>query len=78
MQQYISFLFYIQVHILPPTGMEFKPERVEVEVGSILRLALNVYTSLGGKQYSFNDCRNMPLNVTFSDPAVVEYMEGGE
>lgn len=57
--------------------MEFRPDRVEVEVGSVLRLPLDVYTRHGGRQYSFNDCRNMPLNVTFADPAVVEYMEGG-
>ncbi|WAR01840.1 PO210-like protein, partial [Mya arenaria] len=61
-----------KIHILPPSGMEFRPERVEVVVGSYLPLPLDVQTILGGRVYSFHDCRNMPLNVTFSDPSVVE------
>ncbi|XP_053384665.1 nuclear pore membrane glycoprotein 210-like [Mercenaria mercenaria] len=65
-----------QVHILPPSDMEFRPDRVEVEVGSMLELPLDIRTTLAGKKYSFNDCRNMPLNVTFTDPSVVENVEG--
>ncbi|XP_052800976.1 nuclear pore membrane glycoprotein 210-like [Mya arenaria] len=65
-----------KIHILPPSGMEFRPERVEVVVGSYLPLPLDVQTILGGRVYSFHDCRNMPLNVTFSDPSVVELVKG--
>ena len=72
----ISTLSVVQVHILPPSGMEFRADMVEVEVGSVLELPLDVMTTLHGKTYSFNDCRNMPLNVTFTDPSVVTYMEG--
>ncbi|KAL4239762.1 hypothetical protein ACF0H5_000565 [Mactra antiquata] len=63
------------VHVLPPSGMEFRPIKVEVEVGNILELPLDVLTTLDGKQYSFNDCRHMPLNVTFTDPSVVENVD---
>ena len=56
--------------------MEFRPDRVEVEVGSVLELPLDIQTTLEGKKYSFNDCRNMPLNVTFTDPSVVENVDG--
>ena len=56
--------------------MEFNPDRVEVEVDSVLELPLDIFTSLKGVQYSFLDCRNLPLNVTFSDPTVVKYIDG--
>ena len=56
--------------------MEFVPDRVEVEVHSVLELPLDVFTTLKGIQYSFLDCRNMPLNVTFTDPTVVTYIDG--
>lgn len=56
--------------------MEFRPVGVEVEVGNVLELPLDVMTTLDGKRYSFNDCRHMPLNVTFTDHSVVENIEG--
>ena len=56
--------------------MEFVPDRVEVEVNSVLELPLDVFTTLKGVQYSFLDCRNMPLNVTFTDPTVVTHIDG--
>ena len=56
--------------------MEFVPDRVEVEVNSVLELPLDVFTTLKGVQYSFMDCRNMPLNVTFTDPTVVTHIDG--
>ena len=56
--------------------MQFNPDAVEVEVDSILELPLDVFAVLKGVQYSFMDCRNMPLNITFSDPTVVKYVDG--
>jgi len=66
----------LQVHILPPTGMRFRPDRVEVVVGGELPLPLDITTTLGGQPRSFHDCRGLSLNVSFSDPSVVEYIEG--
>ncbi|XP_052218938.1 nuclear pore membrane glycoprotein 210-like isoform X2 [Dreissena polymorpha] len=65
-----------KVHILPPFDMEFKPQRVEVVVGGALDLPLDIRTLMEGRRHSFNDCRNLPINVTFSDTSVFEYVDG--
>ncbi|KAK3103291.1 hypothetical protein FSP39_018237 [Pinctada imbricata] len=64
------------VHVLPPKDMEFKPKRVEAPVGTYLELPLAVYAEYKGKLHAFTNCRNMRLNVSFSDSSVFEKQTG--
>ncbi|KAL3841492.1 hypothetical protein ACJMK2_019630 [Sinanodonta woodiana] len=63
------------VHVLPPAGIEFMPSKVEAAKGTILELPLAVYAKYKGDLVKFADCRRMPLNVTFSESSVFEYVE---
>ncbi|XP_055899109.1 nuclear pore membrane glycoprotein 210-like [Biomphalaria glabrata] len=66
------------VHVLPPTEIKFPLSRVEASVGTTLQLPLEVLTKLGKAQYSFTDCRQLPLNITFSDFSVFEHVAKDE
>ena len=40
----------LQVHVLPPSGMNFPPTKVEAAVGTVLPLPLAVSAKVGGKR----------------------------
>ncbi|XP_041366942.1 nuclear pore membrane glycoprotein 210-like [Gigantopelta aegis] len=60
----------VTVHVLPPHELVFPPSKVEAVIGSMLRLPLQVSALFEGEKLTFFDCRNMPLNITFSDNSV--------
>ncbi|KAH9518820.1 hypothetical protein Btru_006348 [Bulinus truncatus] len=62
------------VHVLPPTEIKFPLSRVEAATGTTLQLPLEVFTKIGKTSYSFTDCHQMPLNVTFSDFSIFEHI----
>ncbi|KAK3608986.1 hypothetical protein CHS0354_020538 [Potamilus streckersoni] len=63
------------VHVLPPASIEFMPTKVEAAKGTILELPLAVYAKYKGELFAFADCRKMPLNVTFGESSIFEYVE---
>ncbi|XP_070200007.1 nuclear pore membrane glycoprotein 210-like [Littorina saxatilis] len=66
----------LNVHVLPPSGMNFPPTKVEAAVGSVLDVPLIVSAKVGGRQIDFTDCSQLPLNVTFGDATVFERVQG--
>lgn len=60
------------LHVLPPSDLKFPICRVEAPVGSVLTLPLSVLAKVDEKLVVFTDCRQLPLNISFSDPTVFE------
>ena len=64
-----------QVYVLPPDNLKFVPSRVEVEIGTKLKLpvaAAAYLTAESSELKFFDDCRKMNLSVTVSDPSVFQ------
>ncbi|ELU01491.1 hypothetical protein CAPTEDRAFT_222865 [Capitella teleta] len=61
--------------VLPPSKMEFLPSRVEVEVGSVLDLPLAVYGKLNQTLHTFNDCHQMPIEVSVNENSVFKVLQ---
>ncbi|GFS06145.1 nuclear pore membrane glycoprotein 210-like [Elysia marginata] len=66
------------VQVLAPADIRFSPTRVEAAIGSHLVLPVSVFAKVGRNMYAFTDCRQLPLNVSFSEPSVFEHVARGK
>ncbi|RUS72155.1 hypothetical protein EGW08_020082, partial [Elysia chlorotica] len=63
------------VQVLVPADIQFSPAKVEASVGSQLVLPLSVFAKIGRTTHAFTDCRQLPLNISFSEPSVFEHVQ---
>ncbi|GFN96241.1 nuclear pore membrane glycoprotein 210-like [Plakobranchus ocellatus] len=62
------------VQVLAPADIQFSPTKVEAAIGSELILPVSVFARIGRNTHAFTDCRQLPLNVSFSEASVFEHV----
>ncbi|XP_067655062.1 nuclear pore membrane glycoprotein 210-like isoform X1 [Haliotis asinina] len=67
----------VQIHVLPPSDLSFPPTKVEAAISTTLSIPLQVAARYRGSVHNFMDCREMPLNLTYSDGTVFD-QQGGD
>ncbi|XP_046853530.1 nuclear pore membrane glycoprotein 210-like [Xenia sp. Carnegie-2017] len=74
-----NLLHYVQskVYILPPDNLKFVPSRVEVEIGTKLKIPVSAAAfSLPENDdlLFFDDCRKMKLTISVNDPSIFQVL----
>ncbi len=62
-----------EVHVVPPAKMTFLPSVVEVQVGKILSLPLQILGYIDkdkSEMMPFTDCRQLHITISLSDPSI--------